>query len=199
MSSVNPRLEDIDHRVNEAIHKHWILFMIQGLVVTILGVLAVVEPMIATFAVVIFAGWLFLIGGFFGLAGVITARHMPGFWWSLISAVLAIIFGLYLIWRPFAGMLSLTLAIAVLFAAQGIVQIMNALEHRRVLTSWGWFVMSGLVDILLAAIILSSWPGTAAWTLGLLFGINLIMWGISWIMTALACRTVPPRLAKAAT
>jgi uncharacterized membrane protein HdeD (DUF308 family) len=192
MASAESRLEDTSHQVGEAIHKHWVLFLIQGVVVAVLGVLAVVEPMIATFAVVIFAGWLFLIGGFFGLAGVITARRVPGFWWSFISAVLAVIFGLYLIWRPLAGMLSLTLAIAVLFAAQGIVQIMNALEHRGVLTSWGWFVLSGVVDIVLAVIILFGWPGTAAWTLGLLFGINLIMWGLSWIMTALACRTLPP-------
>jgi uncharacterized membrane protein HdeD (DUF308 family) len=83
----------------------------------------------------------------------------------------------------------------VYFGAQGIVQIITAIEHRRVLPSWGWLIFGGVVNILLAALILSGWPGTAEWTLGLLFGINLLMWGIALVMTALACRAVrePPQ------
>jgi uncharacterized membrane protein HdeD (DUF308 family) len=190
MTIANPRLEEFGHDVREAIRSHWVLFLIQGLIMVVLGLLALFEPMIATLAVEIFAGWLFLIGGIVGLVGVFTARRVPGFWWGLVTALLALALGLYLIWRPLAGILSLTLAVAAFFSAQGIVQIITAIEHRSVLPSWIWMLVGGVVNLILAVIILSGWPGTAAWTLGLLFGINLFMWGLSLVMTALACRAV---------
>ena len=167
----------------------------------VLGLLALFEPMIATLAVEIFAGWLFLISGVVGLVGVFTARRVPGFWWGVISALLALVLGVYLIWRPLAGILSLTLAVAAFFSAQGIVQIITAIEHRNLLASWVWMVVGGIVNLILAFIILSGWPGTAAWTLGLLFGINLFMWGLSLVMTAVACRAVDsaPQATQAAT
>ena len=200
MTIANPRLEEFGHDVREAIRSHWVLFLIQGLIMVVLGLLALFEPMIATLAVEIFAGWLFLIGGIVGLVGVFTARRVPGFWWGLVTALLALALGLYLIWRPLAGILSLTLAVAAFFSAQGIVQIITAIEHRSVLPSWIWMLVGGVVNLILAVIILSGWPGTAAWTLGLLFGINLFMWGLSLVMTAVACRAVhdAPRATQAA-
>jgi len=190
MTVANPRLEEFGQDVREAIRSHWVLFLIQGLIMVVLGLLALFEPMIATLAVEIFAGWLFLISGVVGLVGVFTARRVPGFWWGVISALLALVLGVYLIWRPLAGILSLTLAVAAFFSAQGIVQIITAIEHRNLLASWVWMVVGGIVNLILAFIILSGWPGTAAWTLGLLFGINLFMWGLSLVMTAIACRAV---------
>jgi len=190
MTVANPRLEEFGQDVREAIRSHWVLFLIQGLIMVVLGLLALFEPMIATLAVEIFAGWLFLVSGIVGLVGVFTARRVPGFWWGLVTALLALALGLYLIWRPLAGILSLTLAVAAFFSAQGIVQIITAIEHRSVLPSWIWMLVGGVVNLILAVIILSGWPGTAAWTLGLLFGINLFMLGLSLVMTALACRAV---------
>jgi len=200
MTAIDARPDGVARDRREVIRSHWILFLIQGLIMIVLGVLAIGEPMVATLAVALFAGWLFLISGVVGVVGAFTARRMPGFWWSLISSLLGIVVGLYLILRPFAGILSLTLVVAAYFAAQGVVQIITAIEHRRVLPSWVWLIFGGVVNILLAAIIISGWPGTAEWTLGLLFGINLLMWGLSLVMTALACRAVrePPRPVGAA-
>jgi uncharacterized membrane protein HdeD (DUF308 family) len=186
-----PQTQDQAYGVREAIHRHWVLFLVQGLIMIVLGVLAIGEPMVASIAVALFAGWLFLFSGIIGLAGMFTAHRVPGFWWALISALLSIGVGIYLIWRPLAGVLTLTLAVAIYFAAQGITQIIAAIEQRSVLRSWGWLAFVGVVNILLAGIIISGWPGTAEWTLGLLFGINLLMWGVSLVMTALACRAVP--------
>ncbi|HEU5276579.1 MAG TPA: HdeD family acid-resistance protein, partial [Xanthobacteraceae bacterium] len=177
MTTATAQSANMGQDVREAIHGHWGLFLIQGLIMIVLGVLAIGEPMVATIAVALFAGWLFLISGIVGLASMFTTHRMPGFWWPLISSVLAILVGIYLIWRPLVGVLSLTLVVAAYFGAQGIVQIITSIEHRRVLPSWGWMVFGGVVNLLLAAIILSGWPGTAEWTLGLLFGINLLMWG----------------------
>src|SRR5262249_60016153 len=84
----------------EAIRRHWVLFLIQGVIMIVLGVLAIGEPMVASIAVALFAGWLFLFSGVVGLAGVFTARHVPGFWWGLASPLLGVLIGLYLIRRP---------------------------------------------------------------------------------------------------
>jgi uncharacterized membrane protein HdeD (DUF308 family) len=186
-----PQTADQGYGVGDAIRRHWVLFLIQGIIMIVLGVVAIGEPMVASVAVVLFAGWLFLFSGVVGLAGVFTARHVPGFWWSLASALLGIVIGIYLIWRPLAGVLTLTLAVAIYFGAQGICQIIAAIAQRSMLRSWGWVVFGGLVNIVLAVMIIAGWPDTAEWTLGLLFGINLLMWGFTLVMTALACRAMP--------
>jgi uncharacterized membrane protein HdeD (DUF308 family) len=188
MTVTNPQFEDVGREMREAIRKHWVLFLIQGVIMVILGIVSVAEPMVATLAVTLFAGWLFLISGVVGLAGMFTAKKVPGFWWALITAILAIIVGLYLIFRPLSGTLSLTIAIGAFFGAQGIVQIINAVSHHNKLRSWVWLLFTGICNVILALIIWAGFPGTAEWVLGLLFGINLLLWGFSLIMTAIACR-----------
>lgn len=180
---------NVERGVRDAIHRHWVLFLIQGLILIALGFLSIGEPMVATIAVTLFAGWLFLIGGVVGLAGMFTAHRVPGFWWSLISALLAIAIGIYLIRRPLSGVLSLTLAVALFFGAEGIAQIITAIGQRRALPSWGWVLISGIANLILAAIIWTGFPGTAEWVLGLMFGINLLLWGFALVMTALASRS----------
>jgi uncharacterized membrane protein HdeD (DUF308 family) len=201
VTTANPQMADVGREVREAVRRYWGLFLVQGLVMLVLGLLALARPMIATLAVEIFAGWLFLVGGIVGLAGMFTARKMPGFVWSLIRAVMAIIIGILLLWRPLAGILTLTLLLAAFFAAQGVAQIIASLSQRAALPgSWAWVLLSGVIDLILAAIIISGWPGTAAWVLGLLVGINLIMSGVALVVTALACRRVaePPAATAAA-
>jgi len=201
MTAMNPRPDDLALDPREAIRRHWVLFLIQGLIMILLGFFAIGEPMVATIAVALFAGWLFLFSGIIGLLGLFTARRAPSLWWAVAWSLLGIVVGLYLIWRPLAGVLSLTLAVAAYFGAQGVMQIITALSHRRSIPSWGWMLFGGVVNILLTVIILSGWPGTAEWTLGLLFGINLLVWGLSLTMTALACRTAsgPAPAIRAAT
>jgi uncharacterized membrane protein HdeD (DUF308 family) len=191
MTTAVSQTADQGQQIGGAIRRHWVLFLIQGIIMVFLGVLAIGEPMVASIAVALFAGWLFLFSGVVGLAGVFTARHVPGFWWGLLSALLGIAVGIYLIWRPLAGVVTLTLAVAIYFGAQGICQLIAAIAQRSVLRSWGWVVFGGLVNILLSVLIISGLPGTAEWTLGLLFGINLLMWGFSLVMTAIACRAMP--------
>jgi uncharacterized membrane protein HdeD (DUF308 family) len=186
MAAMNP-YNSFDLRA--MISDHWVLFLIYGMTLVILGMLALGAPVITTLAVEDYAGWLFVIGGIFGLASVIYS--VPRFWWGLLTAFLAIAIGAYLIQRPFAGVLSLTMAVGIYFAAQGVIQVVTAVGHRSTLASWMWLLVSGVVNLFLAAIILLGLPGTAAWTLGLLLGVSLMMWGLSLVMTALSCRSNP--------
>ena len=191
MTTANPDTTHVAHEVREAVRRHWGLFLAQGLIMLILGFLALARPMIATLAVEIFAGWLFLVGGIVGLAGMFTAGKTPGVIWGLIRAAMAILIGILLLWRPLAGVLTLTLLLAAFFAAQGVAQVIVAISQRAALPgSWTWVLLSGVIDLILAAIIISGWPGTATWVLGLMVGINLIMSGVALIVTSLACRRV---------
>ncbi len=197
MSSASSDLNLSLDREREVIHDHWILFLIQGIILAALGLLALGAPFLATVVVVKLAGWLFLIGGVVGVVTFFTGRGVPGSIWSFLGSALAILLGIYLLYQPLSGMLSLTLVLAAFFFAQGITQIFASLAHRRVLKSWGWVLLSGIVDLILAGIIMSGWPETSTWVLGLLAGVNLLMYGIALIMTAIASRDVTPEAPRA--
>ena len=187
-----PGLDGIQNRLAAAIHAHWKLFLAEGIVMMVLGLLAIAVPEVATLAITLLIGWLFFIGGIFRTISVLQHRAMPGFAWSLLIAVLAILLGLILIIRPIAGALTLTIWLIVFFIIEGIAAIFLAIEHRRHLPSWGWVLLSGLVDLLLAYLIWDGWPSSAAWAIGLLVGINMVFVGLSLVMTALAARTMAP-------
>jgi uncharacterized membrane protein HdeD (DUF308 family) len=179
----------IGSAVAKAIHEHWKMFLIEGIILVILGLIAIVIPPIATLAVTIFIGWLFLITGVVGLVTTFYMRGMPGFWWSLISAIIGIAAGVVLLGWPVSGVLSLTFVLIAFFVIEGIASIMYAIEHRNQLSSrWGWMLASGIVDLILAGIIFAGLPGTAAWALGLLVGINLVFGGTAMIGMALAAK-----------
>jgi uncharacterized membrane protein HdeD (DUF308 family) len=181
--------ERVGSAVASAIHEHWVLFLIEGIILVILGVIAILVPLIATLALTILVGWLFLISGIVGLVTTFWARHAPGFWWSLVSAIIGILAGLALLASPVVGALSLTLVLIAFFIIEGVASIMYAVDHRRQLTgSWGWMLVSGIIDIILAGIILAGLPETAVWALGLLVGINMLFGGGAMIAMALAAR-----------
>ena len=183
---------DIDRlqgAIARSLHDHWVLFVVEGIVLLILGVLAIIVPVIATLAVAIFLGWLFLISGVVGLITTFMMRQLPGFWWSLLSAVIAIGVGVVLIGWPVSGAVSFTLVLIVFFVIEGVASIMYALEHRRELSGrWGFMLVSGIIDLILAAIILFNLPEAALWVLGLLVGINMVFGGTALIAMGLHAR-----------
>jgi uncharacterized membrane protein HdeD (DUF308 family) len=173
--------------VARVVRDHWKLFLIEGVILVVLGFLAVAVPMVAGIAVTILFGWLFLISGIVGLYTTFALRHAPGFWWSLVSGVLAVVVGCWLLIQPALGLVSLTYLLIAFFIIEGVATIMFALEHRAALTGrWGWMLLSGIIDLFLAAVILAGLPGTIDWALGLIVGINMIFGGASMIGMALA-------------
>ena len=175
--------------MSAAVKAHWKALLFEGIVLAVLGLAAMIVPPLASLAVTIFLGWMFLISGVAGLIVTFWARQMPGFWWSLFSAALAVLAGLLLVARPMQGVLTLTIVVGAYFLAEGVATIMYALEHRRELSErWSWLLVSGLMDILIAFLIIAGLPGSAEWAIGLLVGINLVLGGASLIGMALAAR-----------
>jgi len=182
-------IEKLQSEMSAAVRAHWKVFLIEGILLAILGLAAMIVPPLASLAVTIFLAWMFLISGIAGLALTFWARGMPGFWWSLLSAVLAIAAGIILLAQPVQGTLTLTIVVGVYFLAEGVATLMYALEHRRELTGrWSWLLIAGLVDIVIAGLIISGLPGSATWAIGLLAGVNLLFGGATLIGMALAAR-----------
>jgi uncharacterized membrane protein HdeD (DUF308 family) len=173
----------------EAVNQHSTLFLVEGVVLIVLGVLAILVPAIATLAAELLVGWLLLIAGVVGLFTTFWAKPAPGFWWSLISAVISVIAGVLLLIWPRTGVVSLTLVLIAFFLIEGISSIMYAVEHRKELSGrWGWMLASGIITLVLAAMIWAGLPSTAVWAIGLLLGIDLVFGGAALIGIALAAR-----------
>jgi uncharacterized membrane protein HdeD (DUF308 family) len=180
---------DLERTVASTIHAHWVMFLIEGIILVVLGLAAIVLPVIATLAFTLVIGWLFLISGGVGLVTTFWMRSAPGFWWALVSAVVALAAGIILLRWPISGSVSLTLVLIAFFVIEGIATIFYAIDHRAQLSGrWGWMLSSGIVDLVLAGIIFAGLPGTAAWALGLLVGINMVFGGTAMIGMALAAR-----------
>ena len=176
-----------------SLRAHWKFFLIEGIVLLILGAIAVGVPPVATVAVELFIGWLILLSGVLGLVMTFQTRGSPGFGWSLLSALLGIVVGVVLLIWPLSGVLSLTVMLTAFLTLEGVASIMYALAHRRESSSrWELMLVSGIVDLILAGLILAGLPGTAAWAIGLIVGINLLFGGVALIAMALQARGSPP-------
>src|SRR5215470_18155299 len=153
---VSKEIEDLRSRMRAAVREHWKAFLFEGILLAILGLAAMIVPPLASLAVTIFLGWMFLVTGIAGLVISFWARAMPGYWWSLISAALAVLAGGILLARPMQAVLTLTIVIGAYFLAEGVASIMYALEHRRELSGrWSWLLVARLMDILIAFFIIA--------------------------------------------
>jgi uncharacterized membrane protein HdeD (DUF308 family) len=173
-----------------SIKDHWMLFLVEGIILVALGMAAILVPAVASVAVALFLGWLFLIGGIVGAVTTMMHRRSAGFWWSLLSSIVTIIAGLLLVGWPVGGAVSLTLVLAAYLVAEGIASMMFGYQHRGELPGrWSWLFLNGAIDVVLAALILWLLPVSALWALGLFLGIDFVLGGFSLIMMALAARS----------
>jgi uncharacterized membrane protein HdeD (DUF308 family) len=181
---------DLRTAVSAAIHRHWGLFLFEGIVLIVLGTLALLVPAVASVAATLVFGWILLISGAVGLVATFRAQGSPGFVWSLISALLGITAGIILLAMPVQGALSLTAILIAFLLVEGVATVLFALDHRKGSSGrWSWVLASGVLDLALGIILLAGLPGTAVWALGLLIGINMIFGGWSLVWMALHARS----------
>ncbi len=149
-SSESPAISEAPAPFAQAIHDHWGLFLTEGLLLVLLGCAAIIVPPIAGLTATIFLGWLFFAAGVLGLVSTFRARRVPGFGWSLLSALVALIAGILLLWNPFEGLVTLTFVLVAYFIVDGVLMIILAITHRRELSGkWEWMMINGFIDLLL--------------------------------------------------
>src|SRR5215472_4301105 len=143
--------------MRETVRRHSLWYLVQGGVMVLAGILALVYPIASSFAVVLLLGWLLIISGIVQGISLFDARNVPHFWLQLISVVLSVVVGALLIRHSGEGLLVLTLLLLVYFMIEGISKIIFSLTIRPV-PNWGWVLASGLVGILLALYLWASFP-----------------------------------------
>jgi uncharacterized membrane protein HdeD (DUF308 family) len=162
--------------MRDTIKRHSFWYMIQGILMMIAGVAALVFPLFSSVAIILVLGWLLIISGVLQGISLIGASNVPHFWLQLISVVLSIVIGLMFLNDPGGGLAALTLLLIVYFTVGGMARIVFALTIRP-FPDWGWVLASGIISVLLGIYLFASLPLTAAWLLGLLFGIQLLSEG----------------------
>ncbi|MBZ9600678.1 HdeD family acid-resistance protein [Phyllobacterium chamaecytisi] len=162
--------------MRETVKRYSLWYLIQGALLVVAGVLAIIYPIMSSVAVIIMLGWLLIISGVAQGISLVGARHVPHFWLQLISVILAFLIGFLFLRDPAQGLLTVTLLLIVFFMIEGISKIVFALTIRP-FPYWGWVLASGLIGVLLSLVLWASLPVTALWLVGLLLGIQLISVG----------------------
>ncbi len=164
----------------------WGSMLALGIGLLVLGVVAAGAAVTTTMVTLVILGSLIMLGGFIHLVGAVRERSSGGFWLGLTSGILYLVFGGLIAFHPAVGGAVLTLMLALLLLVGGIYRVAAAANIR--VPNWGWAVASGAIDIVLAVMLLTQWPTSGFWFIGLCIGIALIFQGWSWIMIALVLR-----------
>ncbi|MCF3933734.1 HdeD family acid-resistance protein [Acuticoccus sp. M5D2P5] len=165
-----------------AAHRTW--FVTLGLVLIVLGVVALIFPFVTTIATKIFIGWLFLVGGIVQVVHAFSTQKWSAFFLDLLVGVLYVLAGVWLAFFPLAGLITLTLFICATFIVQGVLEGAMAIRLRPV-DGWGWLLASGIVSVAAGILIAAHLPSSAAWAIGLLVGINMITSGWAYFFLGL--------------
>ena len=166
---------------------NWGWFLALGILLIAAGAAAIAFPLLSTIATKIALGWIFLIAGALIVVHAFSIRRWQGFLLGLLIGALYLVAGGWLAFTPFAGIIALTILLAALFLAEGVLEVIMAVRVRPH-EGWGWLLLSGLVAIAVGVLIAAELPSSAAWAIGLLTGINLLSSGVSFVALALAGR-----------
>jgi len=174
--SLDAAAEVFRDAMREAVKRYSLWYLIEGVLLVVAGMLAIIFPMVSSIAAIVLLGWLLIVSGILQGFSLLGARHVPHFWLQLISVVLSILIGFLFLRDPEQGLLTITLLLIVFFMMEGISKVVFALTIKP-FPNWGWVLASGVVGIVLSALLWASLPVTAVWLVGLLLGLQLISVG----------------------
>ena len=190
-SAVNAGVADARQQVRDTvaevegqIARHWVWYLILGIVLLLGGIAAIAFPFLSTITAKLALGWIFLVTGVVTVVHGFSTGNWRGFLWNLLIGILYVVAGAYLVLLPLAGIVTLTMLIAVVLFADGILEIIMAFRLRPH-SGWGWVLASGVAAIIAGVLIASQLPSSATWVIGVLVGIKMIMAGWSFIALAL--------------
>ncbi len=154
-----------------------------GVAMAVVGLLALLFPIAATFAVVVMVGWLLIFSGVVTIWDAFTVEGTGPFFGELLIGLLKLAFGVYLLRHPDVSMVALTLLLAAVFMIDGAIQVALAFELRP-MDGWVWMLVAGLVAIVVGLLIASELPGISLVALGIYLGISFLCTGIARIMVS---------------
>jgi uncharacterized membrane protein HdeD (DUF308 family) len=158
-----------------------------GVIMILLGLLAVFLPYQTGIGVSVLIGWIIVVAGLAFLAYAFAARGAGSFLWRMLIGIVYVVGGGYLALHSQLALESFTLAVAIIFLIEGILEIVVFFQFRA-LPGSGWFFFDAIVTLLLAFVIWHPWPSSSRWAIGILVGINLIVTGVIRLMFSMTAR-----------
>jgi uncharacterized membrane protein HdeD (DUF308 family) len=180
---INPMMYQSE--VARNIHIGWGWFMSLGVMLMALGAVAIAVPAMATLAVELLIGWILILGAIMHVVDAFWIHHWRESIFQILLGALYLIIGVMLLTYPLRGAITLTLLLAIFFVVGGLFKIILAIQMRTIV-NWGWLLLSGILGLILGALIWSNLPSSAGWAIGLLLGIDLVFTGWSIMIIALA-------------
>lgn len=164
----------------------WVISL--SIVLIILGIVAMLMPVVATLVSVSVFGWIFLIAGIVRIIKSFQSKPLRGFWLSLLVGILYIIAGVILLGNLLEGAATLTLVLASIFLVEGVLEIIASFKARTG-GNLSWLVLvDGIITLILGIFIWNGWPNNSLWLIGLYVGISLIFSGVSLLSIASTTR-----------
>lgn len=167
--------------------------IVWGVLLVILGMLAIAEPFLAALALATFIAWLLVCVGILHVAVAFHSHSGKAFFWKLLVGVSYLFIGGYLVFRPDVGVATLTLVLAFLFLFEGVLDFMLWWKSRSAPGAF-WILVDSIVTLVLGGMIYVHWPSSSVWAVGTLVGISMIMSGVARVMLSLAVRSVANRM-----
>ena len=169
----------------------WSIFL--GILLIVFGVIAIASPVFAGIAATTFFGWLVLFGGITHLVYAWSERGAGAIIWQILIGVVYLFAGIYMLWQPVGGLVTVTLVLGYYIAIEGVLELVAYFKLRR-LPGAVWFLVDGIVSLLLACLIFYHFPSSSAWVVGTLVGISMLMSGIARLTLGMARRRLLPAL-----
>jgi uncharacterized membrane protein HdeD (DUF308 family) len=168
--------------------------IVWGVLLVILGMLAIAEPFLAAVALATFVAWLLIFVGIVHVAMAFHAHSGKAIAWKVLVGVAYLFIGGYLLFRPVLGVASLTLMLAFLFLVEGVLDFMLWWKSRSVRGAF-WILVDSIITLLLGGMIYVHWPSSSFYAIGTLLGISLIISGVTRVMLSLAVRSLADQVA----
>jgi uncharacterized membrane protein HdeD (DUF308 family) len=177
------------------LRRSWGWFLALGIVLIVLGTIALGSALLMTVASVFFFGWLLIIGGVMEAVHAFWRKRWAGFFLDLLTGILYVVAGWMMVTNPTESAVLLTLLIAMFLVFEGVFRIVAALAARY--PHWGWVLFNGLISVLLGILIWRQWPYSGLWVIGLFIGIEMLLNGWSLVMLSLSARKLPEEVSAA--
>lgn len=177
-------ITNIEHPFLEAVKKNSGVVITTGLIVLLMGVLAIASPLVAGFSVALMVGIMFIIGGIGQL--VFAIKTDKGLLTSILG-ILTLFVGGYMVSNLGVALASLTVFLAIYLVASGFIETFLAMQVRPI-KGWGWAMFSGIISVILGAMIWNQFPSSELWAVGLIMGVRLFFSGWMLVMFGFASR-----------
>lgn len=186
-SSSRSAVTGSERALSDELQSRWRLLLVAGVVIALMGLVAAVAPFLTGVSIASLVGILLVVGGALQLLGALRGEGWRQFVWQIVLGGLSLVAGITVFLNPLFGLATLTLLVIAYLIASGVVEVVMGLRLRGE-PNWAWTIASGVVGILLGAMLWAGFPSTALWAVGVLFGVNLLLSGISMIALALGAR-----------